>query len=250
MSTFNVRYPSGGGNVGTVTAVALSGGTTGITVSGSPITTSGTMTLGGTLVIANGGTGQTTANAAFNALSPSTTKGDLIGFSTVNARLAVGTNGQLLTAASGQTTGLIWQTGIQGITNASDAAAGFVGEYMVATASNQAMPTTNTFGDAVSLSLTAGDWDVTHQVYFAANGTTYTDCTTGISTTSGNSSSGLVLGDNSMISAPTNANDSSNVIAAYRVNINSTTTYYGKVKARWSGGSPTYYARMSARRVR
>ena len=38
------------------TSVGLSGGTTGITVSGSPITTSGTITLGGTLAITNGGT--------------------------------------------------------------------------------------------------------------------------------------------------------------------------------------------------
>lgn len=56
---------SGGG---TVTSVALSGGTTGLTVSGSPITTSGTITLAGTLAIANGGTGQTTASAALSAL--------------------------------------------------------------------------------------------------------------------------------------------------------------------------------------
>lgn len=50
--------------VGTVTSVALSGGTTGLTVTGSPITTSGTITLAGTLAIANGGTGAVTAAAA------------------------------------------------------------------------------------------------------------------------------------------------------------------------------------------
>ena len=58
-------------SLGTVTSVAVSGGTTGLTTSGSPITTSGTITLAGTLAVANGGTGQTTANAAFNALAPS-----------------------------------------------------------------------------------------------------------------------------------------------------------------------------------
>ena len=42
---------------GTVTSVALSGGTTGLTVTGSPITTAGTITLAGTLAVANGGTG-------------------------------------------------------------------------------------------------------------------------------------------------------------------------------------------------
>ena len=47
------------GGVGTVTSVALSGGTTGLTVSGSPITSSGTITVAGTLAVANGGTGET-----------------------------------------------------------------------------------------------------------------------------------------------------------------------------------------------
>ena len=44
---------------GTVTSVAASGGTTGLTFTGSPITTSGTLTLGGTLGTANGGTNST-----------------------------------------------------------------------------------------------------------------------------------------------------------------------------------------------
>lgn len=49
---------------GTVTSVAASGGTTGLTFSGGPITTSGTLTLSGTLAVANGGTGATTQGAA------------------------------------------------------------------------------------------------------------------------------------------------------------------------------------------
>jgi hypothetical protein len=47
---------------GTVTSVGLSTGSTGLTVAGpNPITTSGTFTLGGTLSVANGGTGTSTA---------------------------------------------------------------------------------------------------------------------------------------------------------------------------------------------
>ena len=42
---------------GTVTSVEFSGGTTGLSASGGPITTSGTFTMGGVLVVANGGTG-------------------------------------------------------------------------------------------------------------------------------------------------------------------------------------------------
>jgi hypothetical protein len=54
---------NGSGGSGTVTSVALSGGTTGLTVTGSPITTSGTITLAGTLAVANGGTSLTTLTA-------------------------------------------------------------------------------------------------------------------------------------------------------------------------------------------
>lgn len=79
-----------GGGSGTVTSVDVSGGTTGLTTTGGPITTSGTITFAGTLAVASGGTGQITASAAFNALSPVTTLGDLIyGSATnTNARLA------------------------------------------------------------------------------------------------------------------------------------------------------------------
>jgi hypothetical protein len=52
---------SNAGSEGTVTSVAVSGGTTGLTTSGGPITSSGTITLGGTLAVANGGTGVTTS---------------------------------------------------------------------------------------------------------------------------------------------------------------------------------------------
>lgn len=46
---------------GTVTSVDVSGGTTGLTTSGGPVTGSGTITLAGTLAVANGGTGVTTS---------------------------------------------------------------------------------------------------------------------------------------------------------------------------------------------
>jgi len=71
---------------GTTGQALLSGGT------GSPTW--------GTLSIGAGGTGQTTASAAFNALSPITTTGDLIiGNGTSSAtRLAIGTNAYVLTS--------------------------------------------------------------------------------------------------------------------------------------------------------
>jgi hypothetical protein len=47
-------------STGGVTSVDVLGGTTGLTTSGGPITSSGNITLGGTLVVQNGGTGLTT----------------------------------------------------------------------------------------------------------------------------------------------------------------------------------------------
>ncbi len=53
---------------GTVTSIAGSGGSTGLTVTGGPVTTAGTLTLGGTLALTSGGTGATTAADARTAL--------------------------------------------------------------------------------------------------------------------------------------------------------------------------------------
>ena len=57
---------------GTVTSVAVSGGSTGLTTSGGPITTSGTITLAGTLAVANGGTGVTTSTGTGNTVLSNT----------------------------------------------------------------------------------------------------------------------------------------------------------------------------------
>lgn len=63
----------------------------------------------GILPVVNGGTGASTALGSFNAISPLTTKGDLIGRdSTNNIRIPVGTNNQYLIADSSQASGLLW----------------------------------------------------------------------------------------------------------------------------------------------
>lgn len=81
---------TGGGGGGSVTSVDVSGGTTGLTTSGGPITTSGTITLAGTLITSNGGTGLT-----------SYTAGDLPYYATGTAlsKLGIGTSTYLLTSS-------------------------------------------------------------------------------------------------------------------------------------------------------
>jgi len=77
---------------GSVTSVGVSGGSTGFSFSNSPITSSGTMTMTGTLDVNNGGTGLA-----------SYTTGDILyasGGSTL-AKLPIGSNNQVLKVASG-----------------------------------------------------------------------------------------------------------------------------------------------------
>jgi hypothetical protein len=70
--TYNTSTNAWGCNTisgsGTVTSVDVSGASTGLTFSGGPVTTSGTITLGGTLAVANGGTGSANASDARDAL--------------------------------------------------------------------------------------------------------------------------------------------------------------------------------------
>lgn len=65
--------------------------------------------IGGTLSISKGGTSNTTATAAFDALAPTTTKGDVIVHNgTDNVRLGVGTDGFAIVADSAQSEGIKW----------------------------------------------------------------------------------------------------------------------------------------------
>jgi hypothetical protein len=82
---------SNSGAVATVSSVAVSGGTTGLTTSGGPITTTGTITFAGTLVAANGGTGFS-----------SYTTGDMLFASgaTAISKLSLGTTNFVLTAGA------------------------------------------------------------------------------------------------------------------------------------------------------
>lgn len=75
--------------------------------------------------IAKGGTGQTTQTAAFDALSPLTTKGDLITRDgSNNIRLPIGANNRVLVADSAQTSGMIWSDALLALTKVTSGAFG------------------------------------------------------------------------------------------------------------------------------
>ena len=116
--TFNQNTTGSAGSVAnaltagltTLSALSLPGSQVSGNISGNAANVTGTVAIG------NGGTGQTTASAAFNALSPITSTGDLILGNGVNSatRLAIGTNGYVLTS-NGTTAS--WQASTGGVTS-------------------------------------------------------------------------------------------------------------------------------------
>jgi hypothetical protein len=125
-SATNIAVSTGG----TVSSVDVSGGTTGLTTSGGPITSSGTITLAGTLGATNGGTAQSTYSA-----------GDILYASATNtlSKLSVGTNGFVLTLAGGLPT---WAASTGGVTSFTTSLSGLT----PATASTGAITLAGTLG--------------------------------------------------------------------------------------------------------
>lgn len=125
LNLLNKANTGGGGGSGTVTSVNVSGGTTGLTTSGGPVTTSGTITIAGTLDVDNGGTGATTASGARANLgaAASGANSDITSMSGINGPISSPTyiqmgNGAATTLAAGrmwynQTTGT-WNMGMGG----------------------------------------------------------------------------------------------------------------------------------------
>lgn len=108
-----------GSGSGTVTSVGLSGGTTGITITSdtaNPITTTGTFTLGGTLSVANGGTGLTSLAEGSILIGDSS--------SSISA-LAIGANTYVLTS-NGTTASWAASTGGSGISFNGTTASGML----------------------------------------------------------------------------------------------------------------------------
>ena len=143
---------------------------------------------------------------------------------------------------------------VQGSNTNDSAASGFVGEFLQerVTVFTDVPGATGDWADADSISLTAGDWDVTGILSMQLNGGTITQMDLGISTTSGNSATGLQEGDNFVESAalPAGAVHQSVSIPSFRMSLSGTTTVYLKVKAAYAVAAPQYVSRISARRVR
>lgn len=140
---------------------------------------------------------------------------------------------------------------IKGTNTNNNATAAWVGEQIQSVVSLTSVPMATTqYGTLASISLTAGDWDVSAVVKVTPNGATITLCDFGIGTADGNSTSGMVPGDNAYFPALNGSNAFGASIPPWRVSIAGTTTYYLKLYLAYSVATPQYECRISARRVR
>lgn len=165
----------------------------------------------GTLAVSNGGTGATTAAAARTSLGA---------------------------AASA------------GVTDGSNAASGAVGEFLsVDTGTSTAVPTSGT-ANIASLSLTAGDWDVSGYIRFLPDaGITLSGFTTGVTTTSAGTPTPI-----NRLYLPVAFPAGQGPLLPLqrgRFSISTTTTIYLTVNATFSGtGTLNAQGAITARRIR
>lgn len=146
--------------------------------------------------------------------------------------------------------------GISGVTDASSAGSGLVGEMInsnISTYTNYS--TTATYQAITSITLTPGDWDLSAFFTLSTNSSTVTTSANAmfvISTTSA-SASGATEGFNIAYipqAALLGASRQSGSINPYRVTISSSTTYYLNTQATFTLGNPQFVGNLRARRVR
>ncbi len=115
--------------------------------------------------------------------------------------------------------------------------------------------TSDTFDDLLTITLTAGDWDVDGMIQWDRNSATWTEARAGFSTTAGDNQTGMSIGVQQLRDTWASSGSTPNLVSIAipprRLSLSATTTVYLKRLAVYSVGAPrTAGGRISARRVR
>lgn len=164
-----------------------------------------------------------------------------------------GSSTQLVAIAGNGNTTFGSTNSIVGTATNNNAVAGNIGEEvnsLVSTYTNYT--TTATYQNITSITLTAGDWDLSAFFTFSANGatlTTTTDALFVISTTTA-SAAGAIEGQNIAYVTQAAPARLSGTITPYRVSLSATTTFYLNTQSTFTLGNPQFVGGLRARRMR
>lgn len=137
---------------------------------------------------------------------------------------------------------------ITGVTNGGNAAAGIVGEYVTNSTTGTSLPSASN-ANATSVSLTAGDWDVSGTAVFVpAASTTVSALNVGVSTTS---ATFPTIGGAQQLTLTYATGVGQQMLApVVRVSVSTTTTVFMVVQAVFGTSTMTVNGFIRARRVR
>jgi len=222
----------------TIPTVTLSGGTINSTSVGATTPSTGSFT--------------TLASSGLATLSSLSTSSATLSGGTINS-MSVGattaSTGKFTTLQATSTITPSTTAGIVGTTGADNANTGSIGEYVTATQSSGVSLSNGTYANITSISLTAGDWDVSGVGIITGSATVVQNGLVGISTTSGSSGP---LGYYSQVQPGGPAPDITIGVPTpvVRINVSTTTTVYLGALAGFTSGTVSATGVIRARRVR
>jgi len=200
------------------------------------------------------------SSASLNFQATTTTANDTLVMSYNNTRVSILTStaststssGALVVSGGVGVAGAIYAANLGGTSTNNNAASGCIGEYTSATTAyaSKVSLTSNTAANIVSISLTAGDWDVQFNPVFTQD-TALT--TSGLLAGVSSSSATLPSGAAERAHSPSGPNSNSDLSIAppmTRISLASTTTIYGVATGIFSAGTMSAYGFIRARRVR
>lgn len=172
----------------------------------------------------------------------------------MNGNVGIGTSAPIFSldvTGNARITSTLTVGGLAGTTTNDNTSAGNVGEYVSAllAVGSATTFTTATAMNIMTISLTAGDWDVQANLNFNETTSTVTFRTAGITSTSATIPTDGSECNNGVQSTVTSEKNTI-TIPTKRFSLSSTTTVYLVGSANFSAGSCTGYGGLTARRVR
>lgn len=174
-------------------------------------------------------------------------------FAVITNKWSLGTQGSFKIGGSLVTIGTASK--IAGTATNDSAASGIIGEEIISNQSTYTnYTTTATYQQIVTISLTAGDWDITAAGTFSGNSATLTTTANAIflvgtvtaSATGAVEGQSLLYIDQNIVGA----SKQSITIGPFRVSIASTTSYFLNTQSTFTVGNPQFVGFIRARRIR